>query len=40
MVQENQNLGHDANVHTSFRDIFSYLNIGLMFALEPVTTAS
>jgi len=28
-------LGHDAGVHASFLDIFSYLNIGLMVALEP-----
>jgi hypothetical protein len=28
-------LGHEGSVHASFRDIFSYLNIGLMFALEP-----
>jgi hypothetical protein len=28
-------LGHEASVHASFRDIFSYFNIGLMFALEP-----
>jgi hypothetical protein len=27
--------GHEASVHASFRDIFSYFNIGLMFALEP-----
>jgi hypothetical protein len=28
-------LGHEGSVHASFRDIFSYFNIGLMFALEP-----
>jgi hypothetical protein len=28
-------LGHEASVHASFSDIFSYLNIGLMFAVEP-----
>ena len=28
-------LGHEASVHASFRDIFSYFNIGLMFAVEP-----
>jgi hypothetical protein len=28
-------LGHEAHVDASFRDVFSYLNIGLMFALEP-----
>ena len=28
-------LGHEASVDASFRDIFSYVNIGLMFALEP-----
>jgi hypothetical protein len=28
-------LGHDASVHASFRDLFSYLNIGLMFTAEP-----
>jgi len=28
-------LGHEGSVHASFRDLFSYLNIGLMFALEP-----
>jgi len=28
-------LGHEGSVHASFRDIFSYVNIGLMFALEP-----
>ena len=27
--------GHEASVDASFRDIFSYVNIGLMFALEP-----
>lgn len=27
--------GHEASMHASFGDIFSYLNIGLMFALEP-----
>jgi hypothetical protein len=27
--------GHEASVDVSFRDIFSYVNIGLMFALEP-----
>jgi hypothetical protein len=27
--------GHEASVDASFRDVFSYLNIGLMFALEP-----
>ena len=27
--------GHEASVHASFADIFSYLNIGLMFAVEP-----
>jgi len=27
--------GHEASVHVSFRDIFSYFNIGLMFAVEP-----
>src|SRR5882672_7048641 len=27
--------GHEASVHANFRDIFSYFNIGLMFALEP-----
>ncbi len=28
-------LGHEASVHASFGDIFSYLNIGLMVAVEP-----
>jgi hypothetical protein len=28
-------LGREASVDASFRDVFSYLNIGLMFALEP-----
>jgi hypothetical protein len=28
-------LGHEAHVDANFRDVFSYLNIGLMFALEP-----
>ncbi|MGC1417611.1 MAG: hypothetical protein WA817_20140 [Candidatus Acidiferrum sp.] len=28
-------LGHEASVHADFSDIFSYFNIGLMFALEP-----
>jgi hypothetical protein len=28
-------LGHEASVHASFLDIFTYFNIGLMFALEP-----
>jgi hypothetical protein len=28
-------LGHDASVDASFRDIFSYVNVGLMVALEP-----
>ena len=27
--------GHEASVHASFSDIFSYLNIGLMVAVEP-----
>jgi hypothetical protein len=27
--------GHEASVDASFRDLFSYVNIGLMFALEP-----
>lgn len=27
--------GHEASVHASFGDIFDYLNIGLMFAVEP-----
>lgn len=28
-------LGQQASVHASFGDIFSYLNLGLMFAVEP-----
>lgn len=28
-------LGHEGSVHASFGDIFTYFNIGLMFALEP-----
>jgi hypothetical protein len=28
-------MGHEASVHASFSDIFSYLNIGLMVAVEP-----
>jgi hypothetical protein len=28
-------LGHEGSVHASFRDIFTYFNLGLMFALEP-----
>jgi hypothetical protein len=28
-------LGHEASVHASFGDIFNYLNIGLMGAVEP-----